>query len=260
MKGGLREKNIKKTGTLEEPLISIITVVLNGAKHLEETIASVRNQTYGNIEYIIIDGGSTDGTLEIIRKNEDSIDYWESAPDDGIYFAMNKGIVLANGELIGILNADDYYLPDTVKRVVEANDEPRGHIYYGDMRTLLPNGQYADLKPDLSRMDEKPSVFHPTCFVAKTVYTQAGMFDTRYKISADYEFLLRCIRRKMSFHYIPQALTVFRTGGMSASCYSNVEGYHIMKQHKTGYHNQVIWRGIKCYVKAFLKKIINLGG
>jgi hypothetical protein len=115
------------------------------------------------------------------------------------------------------------------------------------------------MKPDITRMNEMPSVFHPTCFVKRSVYEQAGAFDTRYKISADYDFLLRCLRKGYSFHYIPAALTAFRPGGMSASCASNIEGYHIMKAHHTGYHRSVVWRAVKCYVKTFVKKIIHLG-
>src|ERR1700742_4639960 len=115
MQGGLRLKGIKKQSEIDNPLVSVVTVVYNGAKHLEQTINSVLNQSHKNVEYIIIDGGSTDGTLDIIKRYEDKIDYWQSERDGGIYFAMNKGVSLAKGELIGILNADDFYLLDTAK-------------------------------------------------------------------------------------------------------------------------------------------------
>jgi len=103
-----------------EPLVSIITVVLNGRKTIEQTILSVRNQSYANIEYIIIDGGSTDGTINIIEKYSEGVDFWISESDNGLYDAMNKGIGYANGELIGLLNSDDYYESDAVSRVIEA--------------------------------------------------------------------------------------------------------------------------------------------
>jgi hypothetical protein len=108
-------------------------------------------------------------------------------------------------------------------------------------------------------MNEMPAIFHPTCFVRKSVYDKAGMFDTKYKISADYDFLLRCLKQNFSFHYIPEVFTCFRLGGMSTSCASNIEGYKIMKVHQTGHHQKIIFRGIKCYVKTFIKKVINLG-
>jgi glycosyltransferase involved in cell wall biosynthesis len=257
MKGGKRLINNIKTSSLNEPLVSIITVTFNAEKHLEQTIRSVLNQTYKNIEYIIIDGGSKDKTIDIIKKFEDQIDLWISEPDGGIYFAMNKGITLAKGDIIGILNADDYYFEDSVKIVVEANKVNNADVYHGDMLSINDITNKEELsKPDESKMNEKPSIFHPTCFVKKSVYQKIGGFDTKFKISSDYEFLLRCKKNQILFNYVPQLITTFRVGGMSASCYSNVEGYKIMKMHNTGYQNQVIWRGIKCYIKTFIKKII----
>ena len=109
-------------------------------------------------------------------------------------------------------------------------------------------------------MKEMPAVFHPTCFVKSAVYQKIGMFDTRYKISSDYDFLLRCLDSNYLFYAIPQTLTCFRLGGMSASCASNLEGYRIMKEHKTGHHRKIIFRTLICYLKTFLKKIIHLNG
>lgn len=256
MTGGLRTRNIEKTSRPGEPLVSIITVVRNGRAHIEQTISSVRNQSYPNIEYIVIDGVSTDGTLDILKKHEDQIDLWVSEPDGGIFFAMNKGIALAKGDIIGILNADDHYFTHTVRHVVEAYKRTGAAIFHGDMQLL--DATAARMRPDITKMNEKPAIFHPTCFVKKQVYEKAGSFDTRFRISSDYELLLRCVRQGFPFHYIPEILTAFRPGGMSASCASNIEGYRIMKMHKTGYHRNVIVRAIKCYVKSFLKKLINL--
>lgn len=259
MKGGLRTKNINKISKVNEPLVSIITVVFNGQKHIEQTIKSVLGQTYKNVEYIIIDGNSMDGTIDIIKSYDEQLDFWISEPDRGIYEAMNKGIVHAKGEIIGIINADDYYEPDAIKYIVDSHLINKADIYYGDMKIIDGKGAGNIVKPDISKMNEKPSIFHPTCFVRKDVYDHAGLFDIRYKISSDYEFLLRCLRKKYFFHYVPEVITAFRQGGISGSCYSNVEGYKIMKQYSTGHQNEVIWRGIKCYAKTFIKKIINLG-
>ena len=250
---------IETPSEIKRPLVSIITVVFNGAKHVEQTINSVLNQSYKNIEYIIIDGGSTDGTVDIIKRYETKISYWQSERDGGIYFAMNKGISMAKGELIGILNADDFYLPNTIQKVLDADKLFHADIYHGDMQYVMEgSANLAAAKPDITKMDEMPAIFHPTCFVRRAVYDKAGMFDTQYKISADYDFLLRCLKQNFTFSYIPQTLTCFRLGGMSGSCASNIEGYNIMKVHKTGHHQKVILRGIKCYVKTFIKKIIHL--
>lgn len=256
MDGGIRKFDIEKKSLLNHHLVTVITVVLNGEKHLEQTIQSVLSQTYDYVEYIIIDGQSTDKTIDIIKKYEDKIDYWISGKDDGIYDAMNKGIQLAHGELIGILNADDYYNENAVKLIVQAYEKTNADVFHGDMIVVNQNNLNR-MKPDETKMNEKPSIFHPTCFIKKSVYQTIGSFDTKYKISADYDFLLRCIQHKYVLNYIPEPLTYFRPGGMSASCASNIEGYKIMKTHQTGFHQQVIWRTIKCYVKTFIKKILN---
>lgn len=258
MQGGLRINGKQKQSELNLPLVSIITVVLNGELFIEQTINSVLQQNYSNIEYIIIDGGSSDNTLNIIKQYETKIDYWQSAKDNGLYFAMNKGISMAKGNIIGILNADDYYTIDTVKNVVESYIQTSADVFHGDI-SLISNSNPIRIKPNYDAMFQQPSIFHPTCFVKKTVYEAIGAFDTNYKISADYDFLLRCMKNNYTFQYIPQILCYFRYGGMSASCYSNIEGYKIMKKHQTGYHKQVIWRTVKCYVKTFVKKIINFG-
>ena len=259
MTGGLRINGVEKKPNEGQPLVSIITVVLNGEKHIEQTINSVLSQSYPNIEYLIIDGSSTDSTLSIIKKHEDKIDYWQSKRDKGIYFAMNEGISLAKGEIIGILNADDFYLENAVSNIVEAQHKNNADVYYGDILFVDDtSSSETRMKPDISKMNEKPSIFHPTCFVKKSVYDKTGLFDTQFRISSDYEFLLRCIRANCKFQYVEQPITAFRGGGISGSCASNIEGYKIMKMHKTGYHKAVIFRGIKCYVKTFLKKIIHL--
>jgi glycosyltransferase involved in cell wall biosynthesis len=258
MKGGIRTLGTEKKSRLNNPLISVITVVLNGEKHLEQTIQSVLTQSYNNIEYIIIDGQSTDKTLEIIKKYENKIDYWSSEKDGGIYYAMNKGIAHANGDIIGILNADDFYSSDAILNIVDAFLKTNADVFHGDI-LLLNNKHETRMQPDIHKMMEQPSVFHPTCFVKKQVYSRIGDFNTDYKISADYDFLLRCLKSNVKFEYIPQALTYFRPGGMSASCASNLEGYKIMKIHQTGFHKAVLWRALKCYIKTFIKKVINLG-
>jgi glycosyltransferase involved in cell wall biosynthesis len=257
MEGGIRTSDNCKQSEPNRPLVSVITVVLNGEKYLEQTIQSVLSQSYDNIEYIIIDGQSKDKTLEIIKKYESKIDYWSSEKDGGIYYAMNKGIAHANGDIIGILNADDFYSQDTILNVVNTFLNTDADVFHGDI-IFLNDKQETRMQPDIHKMMQQPSVFHPTCFVKKQVYSKIGDFNTEYKISADYDFLLRCLKSNFKFEYIPHVLTYFRPGGMSASCASNLEGYKIMQIHQTGFHKAVAWRALKCYIKTFIKKVINL--
>ncbi len=243
------------------PLITIITVVYNGAAHVEQCIQSVLTQSYTNIQYIIIDGGSTDGTVDIIQRYESQLHYWVSEPDGGIYQAMNKGLAKATGHIIGILNADDYYLPDALQTVATAHQQQTANIYYGHMKKLMEiNGKsyFKPAAPNLSLMQQTMSILHPATFVCKKVYDEIGGFDEQYRISADYEFLLRAYTKGYHFQHIEQALTVFRMGGVSnLNCDSYREGYQILKQYNTG-HQQAMKQLIgRCERKRRLRKIIN---
>ena len=213
--GGLRSKGKYKFSNAEFPLVSIITVVFNGEKHLEQTILSLINQTYSNIEYIIIDAGSTDGTLEIIKKHEENIDYWVSEPDNGIYDAMNKGIALSKGELIGILNSDDWYEEYTIIEIVNKfKNNPEIDIFHGLHKLWNKNGLLGIIgHTDLYL--QYGMISHPTCFVKKEVYENYGGFDSIYKISADYELMLRFKSKSLKFFMIEKTLVNFRNDGIS---------------------------------------------
>src|SRR5882724_3849250 len=173
----------------QSPLVSIITIVYNGEEHIEGTIKSVLDQTYPNIEYILIDGGSTDGTIEIINKYRHAIAFFISEKDSGISDAFNKGIRRANGEIIGIINADDWYENDTVAKVVEQIGD--SDISYGDLR-LLKNGKTDFiLKGDHNYLDREMTINHPTVFAKRKCYEQFGLFDIKYKCAMDYDLVLR---------------------------------------------------------------------
>ena len=203
--------------------ISIITVCYNSAATIADTIMSISKQTYPNIEYIVVDGLSKDNTVEIIQKNEGVISKWISEKDNGIYDAMNKGIAMATGDVIGILNADDVYADNNVlDDVMNAfNDETISGVY-GDLKYVQQN--------DLSKVIRfwksgtyRPGKFlegwmppHPTFYVRKKVYDDYGVFRTDMPSASDYEFMLRVIHVKnIKLAYIPKVFVLMREGGLS---------------------------------------------
>lgn len=233
--GGLRQKAIPKTGTLQKPLISVITVVYNGEKHLEQSILSVLDQYHGNVEYIIIDGGSTDGTLDVIRKYEDRIDYWISEPDRGIYDAMNKGIMAATGDLIGFLNSDDWYLPGALEEVANA------YVLQGDGRTVIAgrwNLVFEDIdltinvRPTLKFHAGMP-LSHQAMFVPKPVYETLRGYDLQYRYAADLDLALRLFTGGMKFIFLDTVIASFRTSGASEKYYreSGKEASRIIRNY-----------------------------
>jgi glycosyltransferase involved in cell wall biosynthesis len=217
------KENVDRLGGSSEmkeiPLISIITVVFNGEQHLEESIVSLLNQTYPNVEYIIIDGGSTDGTLNIIKKYGDYIDYWISEPDTGLYDAMNKGIILSTGHLVGILNSDDWYEENALEVVFRYfNLYNDGDVYYGN------NGIYSEKKEllfyrnseDVIKMDQNKAFCHQNAFIRIEAYKTFGLHDIKYKIAADYDLIYKFLINNCRFYKINQYLVNYRLGGASS--------------------------------------------
>lgn len=222
--GGLRKKGYFKSDRSDLPLVSIITVVFNGEKHLESTIKSIINQSYHNIEYIIIDGGSSDRTLDIIQSYENNVDYWVSEPDTGIYDAMNKGISVASGKLIGIINSDDYYTDGAVENVVNA------YIDNKDCEKLLISGGICKLNDSKqvewqifrnqryvdSKIYWTMPVSHPATFVSRKLYDTVGCFNSKFKISGDYDLVFRAYHSpEAKFVFIDRPLACMREGGVS---------------------------------------------
>jgi glycosyltransferase involved in cell wall biosynthesis len=202
----------------KECRVSIITVCYNAASTIERTIKSVIDQTYKNIEYIIIDGGSSDGTTDIIRKYNKHINYWVSEPDRGIYDAMNKGISIASGDVIGIINADDYYRETSVEAAVDGFSSPNSpDIVYGDIILLH------DSAKKMRRLKPSPrlggllnmSVFHPAVFAKKHCYDRFGVFDCNYRLSSDHELMLRFFCNNALFYYNPNVIVFFSNNGAS---------------------------------------------
>jgi len=195
------------------PLVSIITIVYNGEKHIEHTIQSVLGQSYHPIEYIVIDGGSTDNTAGILEKYKDSIAVRISEKDQGISDAFNKGLKRATGEIIGIINSDDWYEKDAVEKAVAyiGNYD----IVYGDLRLWKDGKPEFEQKGDDTHLENEMSVNHPTVFVRKNCYDRVGNFDKRYKCAMDYDLILRLRVNNYRFGYIPQVLANMRWEGIS---------------------------------------------
>jgi glycosyltransferase involved in cell wall biosynthesis len=196
-----------------KPLVSIITVAYNADLFIEKTIQSVLSQTYSSIEYIIIDGGSTDNTIDIIKKYSDRIAYWRSEKDNGISEAFNKGLSKATGDIIGIINADDWYEKDTVKRVV--NDFGSADIVYGDLQIWKREEKDFIQKGDHALLAREMTVNHPTVFIKTSCYEKWGNFSEEYKCAMDYDLMLRLYSSNCNFKYIPFVLSNMRLEGIS---------------------------------------------
>ena len=219
--GGKRTKGLPATGSESAPLVSIVTVVYNGIGTLERTIQSVIGQDYPNIEYIIIDGGSTDGTIDLLRRYEDRIDLWTSGKDKGIYDAMNKGIALCTGEWVALINADDWYEPGAVKKVIAAAAKAsKVNIVHGDIWLHYPNGQRTLKKARNSGFLLKyweMVMNHPSFFVRRKFY-EGRPFDEKLKVSADHKWTYDAYRLSPEmFLYLPWPIANFSVGGASMS-------------------------------------------
>lgn len=201
---------------------SIITVAYNSQNTIRDTILSILNQEFNNIEYIIIDGGSSDLTVDIAEGFR--VDFEKvgikyvivSERDKGIYDAMNKGIKLANGDWIGIINSDDYYSLQCLKHVYEAiSGMPNSELVYGNMTVLDDNGVEVLYRPRKPVKDivNCLTIFHPTVFVSRQVYQRYGKFNSEFKLVGDWEFLKRIYLRGVRFHYVNNVLATFRKGG-----------------------------------------------
>lgn len=238
---------------------SIITPCMNSAGTIRRTLQSIINQTYQNFEYIIVDGKSTDGTLKIAAEYKEILQdrmHIISEPDDGIYDAMNKGIKMATGDIIGIVNSDDFYEDDCLLNVLSGFswDNGKYQILYGGMRCLSAEG---DMKSEVfyhHKYLEQQMINHPASFVTKALYTEFGAYDHKYKSAADLDFFLR-MKKNKEVNFIPIYLTLtnFRPGGMSGSYIGGRET--IIVKYKNGVISCKVYLfdRLKIYVKKILK-------
>ncbi|MDY3250498.1 MAG: glycosyltransferase family 2 protein [Candidatus Choladocola sp.] len=201
---------------MEKIKVSIITVCLNSEKTIERTIKSVMNQTYSNIEYIIVDGMSTDGTMDIINKYSSKIKLIRER-DNGLYDAMNKGIKNATGEMICLLNSDDWYEPNTIEEVMRVYKENTACVIYGMLRRYY-NGKVHSVQFMHDAFLETEGMCHSSCFISRKAYEIGGLYNLEYRICSDLDFLLR-LKESLKVEFIPiyKILTNFSMGGVSAN-------------------------------------------
>jgi glycosyltransferase involved in cell wall biosynthesis len=211
--------------------VSLLTVSFNSFSTITDTIESIRSQDYKDIEYIVVDGNSNDRTVDIIKSYDSFIAKWISEPDRGIYDAMNKAINLATGDVIGILNSDDFYFTDQiVSQVAGAFEDQSIDVVFGDLVFVDPLN-LSKVVRKYSSANWHPAKFawgfmpaHPTVFIRRKYYQLFGLFKTDYKIAADYELLIRFLYvHKLRYRYLPLTMVKMRRGGVSSRSWkSNV--------------------------------------
>lgn len=228
--GGVRNKSYFKKSYKNKPLISVVTVVYQGKKYLNKTINSVLDQAYDNVEYIIIDGGSTDGTLDIIKQYDECIDYWVSEPDTGIYNAMNKGIGLCTGEYVAFLNADDWYNTGALQSVADLICSNRYDYIYGDISLIKDGVSARVITPGVYKYKIDMPICHQALFVKKSILLKLG-FNEDYKILADYDLVLQLINSNYSSYYLNEILANFRYGGLSSTTDKSGEYFKVLSEH-----------------------------
>jgi glycosyltransferase involved in cell wall biosynthesis len=205
--------------------VSLITVTFNSAITLQHTIDSIAEQNYSNIEYIIIDGNSTDETVSIIESNSHTVSKWVSEPDKGLYDAMNKGIQMATGDIVGIINSDDFYhRTDAISKVVEGFSDPNIDCVFADIRFVKNENldktvrYYSSKRFDLGAFTWGFMPAHPTFFTYRKNFEKFGGYKTDYKIAADFELLVRFLyKHQLTYKYLNFDLMKMRLGGVSTA-------------------------------------------
>lgn len=247
--------------------ISIITASYNSSKTIKDSIISVLKQTYADIEYIIIDGGSKDGTVDIIKKYEPEFNgrlKWISEKDKGIYDAMNKGIGMATGEIVGILNSDDFFTSEDVISEVNSTfekynpDAVYGDIHFVNDDNLEKSVRYYSSKifrRGLMRLGFMPA--HPSFYIKRECFEKFGLYNTSYKIAADFEFLLRTIYiGRIKTKYIEKDFVTMRTGGASTSGINSHK--LIMKEHLRAFKENNVYTNVLILSMRYVYKVFEV--
>ncbi len=246
--------------------LSIITVTFNSAKTIRDTIESVLEQRYSDFEYLIVDGGSTDRTVDIIREYEPLFGErlrWISEPDKGMYDGINKGIRMATGDIVGIINSDDFYHRNDILQIVASafEEDPRIQAVYGDVRFVHPDNldrtvryySSSSFKPSKFRWGWMPA--HPTFFSYRSNFEKFGYYKTDYQIAADYELLIRFLyTNHLPAKYIPEDFMKMRTGGRSTK---GIKSNIVLNQEivrgckENGIYTNMLMLSLKYFVKVF---------
>ncbi|MDP2167670.1 MAG: glycosyltransferase family 2 protein [Thermodesulfovibrionales bacterium] len=243
------------------PLVSVITISYNSEDFIEQTIESVLSQDYPDIEYVVVDAASTDNTLKIIEKYKDRISKFVSEPDDGRYDGYNKGVRLSTGEIIGMINSDDYYADSTaVRRVVEAfRQNPEAKVVYGVVdfverdteRVIMKWGKDAEPREIRKRM----YMPHPSVFAKREVYDNAGLLRKEYSLALDYEWAIRVVKYTRPY-FLDYRIAIMRDMGGSGSYYraTLAEAARALREH--GYY----WDYFLTLIKNFIKIMLTVFG
>jgi len=245
--------------------ITIITATFNNEKTIEQTLESVKNQTYSDIEHIIIDGNSSDKTIEVIKKFE-HINKIVSEPDNGIYYALNKGLQIATGDVVGFLHADDFYANnDCLSKIAKAFTGNDVDAVYGNLQyvafentdKIIRNWISNDFNPKALKKGWMPP--HPTFYAKKELYNQFGDFNTKYKISADYDLMLRFLTKNISVKFIPETIIKMRVGGISNKNIKSIlnkskEDLSAMRNNKVGGFLTLVRKNTSKISQFFIKK------
>ena len=248
-------------------VISIITATYNSAKTVRDTFRSVLSQDYEDFEYVVIDGGSNDGTVDIIREYEPvfgSRMKWISEPDSGIYDAMNKGIRMATGDVVGLLNSDDFYTSGNVLSSVasalgdDSFDAVYGDVHYVNGCNLEKCVRYYSSRPFhrwCMRFGLMPA--HPSFYCRRSVYEKYGTFDLTYKVAADFECLLRLIYiHRIKTKYIPLDFVTMRTGGASTSGMASHK--KIMHEHQLAFKRHGVYSNVTFELMRYAYKMMEM--
>lgn len=239
---------------------SIITIVFNDKDHIEKTLLSVIDQDIKDIEYIIIDGGSTDGTEDIIRKYEDSIAFWSRERDNGIVDAFNKGINKATGDIIGLVNSGDFLEPSSLKTVSEIFKNSNADIVYGNVQYWDQDKKEYIYKADHSLLPKFMSINHPAVFVKKEIYNQYGLFNDTYKVAMDYDLMLRFYSKGATFKYVDSVLSNMTLGGISDLNWQLAyrESFNIRKKYlgnSISLYISYLWQVLKRHISNTVTKL-----
>lgn len=245
----MKIKDKIKKSRAGKPLVSIVTPVFNGKLYLEQTIQSVIGQTYDNIEYIVIDGGSTDGSCELIKKYEDKLAYWISESDSGMYDAINKGLKVASGDILAYLNSDDLYHPDSVKIAVEYfQNHSDIELIYGNCDFIGSRGEflytyyYPKFKMEAFIVMNTSIIPQQTTFWRSRIHEKIGYFDTTLKMCGDFDFYAKA-GKHCRINHIKKNLAKFRIHGASLT---SLQGYRNKEEVDIIHKRYLNCRGIRC--------------